>query len=121
MPFLLSKKSTKQAMSNTPNMEPITIPTTAPAGNPCFSGVAGFKLANAFSSSVNFLSVSVVRLNFLWGFNSLEALKMIRAEDLLMKMFNNYPSEYQEKMRYVFEAAKTILDNRINEMEKKIN
>ena len=57
----------------------------------------------------NFLSASVVRLNFLWGFNSLE------------KMFNNYPSEYQEKMRYVFEAAKTILDNRINEMEKKIN
>ena len=69
----------------------------------------------------NFLSASVVRLNFLWGFNSLEALKMIRAEDLLTKMFNNYPSEYQEKMRYVFEAAKTILDNRINEMEKKIN
>lgn len=67
----------------------------------------------------NFLSATVVRLNFLWSFNSLEALKMIRDEDLLMKMFNNYPIEYQEKMRYVFEAAKTILNNRINEMELK--
>ena len=65
----------------------------------------------------NFLSATIVRLSFIWDVNFLNSLKMIRDEDLLMKMFNNYPSEYQEKMRYVFEAAKTILDNRINEME----